>query len=130
MPATTQRPTQPCVITDAHETVQGGLIRLTGWFDQINNSVRALLFGEMVTRSQPVKHYPSDLYHDARWIATNVNGPMTFYWAPRTGGTGIGTDRTLVGTRDVGKVLYRIDLFCERGLWSVTFTSEPLSDRP
>ena len=68
MPTTTQRPTQPSVTSDAHDTVQGRLIRLTGWFDQINNSVRALLFGEMVTRSQPVMHYPSDLYHDALWI--------------------------------------------------------------
>ena len=130
MLATTQQATEPCATTDVPATVRDGLIRLTGWFDQINNSVRALLFGEMVTRCQPVEHYPSDLYHDAQWIATNVKGPMTFYWAPRTWGTGIGTDRTLVGTRDVGKVLYRTDLFCERGLWSVTFTSEPLPDRP
>jgi hypothetical protein len=129
MPATTQRPTQPGVTT-AHETVQGGLIRLTGWFDQINNSVRALLFGEMVTGSQPVRHYPSDLYHDAQLIATNVNGPMTFYWAPRTWGTDIGTDRTLVGTPDEDKVLYRVELSCERGLWSVRFTVEPSLDRP
>src|ERR1700730_16995606 len=100
MPTTTQRPTQPSVTSDAHDTVQGGLVRLTGWFDQINNSVRALLFGELVTRSQPIKQYPSDLYHDACWIASNVNSPMTFYWAPRTGGTDIGTDRTLIGTPD------------------------------
>ena len=85
MLATTQQATEPCATTDVPATVRDGLIRLTGWFDQINNSVRALLFGVMVARSHPVKHYPSDLYHDARWIATNVNGPMTFYWAPRTG---------------------------------------------
>jgi hypothetical protein len=54
----------------------------------------------------------------------------TFYWAPRTGGTDIGTDPTLVGTPDEGKVLYRVDLFCERGLWSVRFTVEPSLDRP
>ena len=92
--------------------------------------MRALLFGELVTRSQPVKHYASDLYHDAGWIATNVNGPMTFYWAPRTWGTDIGTDRTLVGTPDEGKVLYRVELSCQRGLWSVRFTVEPSWDRP
>jgi hypothetical protein len=107
-----------------------GLIRLTGWFDQINDSVRALLFGGMVNRSQLIEHYRSDLYHDARWIATNVNGPVTFYWAPRTWGTHIGTDRSLVGTADRGKLLYRVDLICDQGLWSVTFTGEPLSDRP
>jgi hypothetical protein len=39
--------------------------RLAGWFDDINDSVRALLFGELVKRSQPIEHYPSDLYHDA-----------------------------------------------------------------
>jgi hypothetical protein len=86
--------------------------------------------GEMVKRSDRVEHYPSDLYHDALWIATNVNGPATFYWAPRTWGTDIGTDRTLVGTPDGGKVLYRVDLFCEQGLWSVAFTVEPSADRP
>jgi hypothetical protein len=126
MPTTTQQPTQPWATADAPDNVRDGLIRLTGWFDQINNSVRALLFGEMVKRSDRVEHYPSDLYHDALWIATNVNGPATFYWAPRTWGT----DRTLVGTPDEGKQLYRVDLFCEQGLWSVAFTVEPSADRP
>jgi hypothetical protein len=54
---------------------------------------------------------------------------MTFYWAPRARGTDIGTDRTLVGIPDEGKQLYRVDLFCQQGLWSVAFTGEPLSDR-
>jgi hypothetical protein len=44
----------------------GEPIRLTGWFDQITYGVRALLFGELVKRTQPIEHYPSDLYHDAQ----------------------------------------------------------------
>ncbi|MDQ6616056.1 MAG: hypothetical protein M3083_15305 [Actinomycetota bacterium] len=101
-------------------------IRLTGWFDEINDSVRALLFGQMVARAWGIEHFHSDLFHDARWLAQHVTGPTTFYWAPRTWGSDIGTDRCLVATPSDGKALYRVELLCEDGLWSAVFTTEPV----
>jgi hypothetical protein len=53
---------------------------------------------------------------------------MTFYWAPRTWGTDIGTDRDLVATPSDGKVVYRVELTCHRGEWCVTFTTDDRQD--
>jgi hypothetical protein len=78
----------------------------------------------MVKRAQPIEHYPSDLYHDGAWIAKHVTGATTFYWAPRTWGTDIGTDHDLVATPSDGKVVYRVELTCNHGEWSVTFTTD------
>jgi hypothetical protein len=111
-------------VADMATVADGEPIRLTGWFDHINDSVRALLFGELVKRAQPIEHYPSDLYHDGAWIAKHVTGATTFYWAPRTWGTDIGTDHDLVATPSDGKVVYRVELTCNHGEWSVTFTTD------
>jgi hypothetical protein len=115
-------------VAEMATAADGEAIRLTGWFEQINDSVRALLFGELLKRAQPIEHYPSDLYHDAHWIAEHVTGAMTFYWAARTWGSDIGTDRDLVAAAAAGKVVYRVELTCDRGEWSVAFTSNDRQD--
>jgi hypothetical protein len=104
--------------------LEGEAVRLTGSLEQINDSVRALLFGELVKRAGRLEWHHSDLYHDAAWLAAWLTGPMTFCWAPRTCGTAIGTDQRLVTTAGTGEIVYRVDLRCERrGTWWATFTA-------
>jgi hypothetical protein len=91
--------------------------RLTGWDLTINDSVRALLFGQLADLAFPViQHYRSDLYHDARWIRDHVDGPGEFYFAVCDYGTSIGTDRYAVAQR--GGHLYHVQLTRDdRGSW-------------
>jgi hypothetical protein len=81
-------------------------------------SIRAILFGYLVELAREVvKHYASDLYHDARWIHENVTGETTFYFATRDAGTSIGTDVKLVGYI-AHDTLYRVDIIHNgRGGW-------------
>lgn len=68
-------------------------------------------------------HYtPSDLMHDAVWIAANVTGETVFYWAAREGGgTAIGTDRALVDQPGTAGTVYRVTVTREeRGHWTAT----------
>src|SRR5262245_27163357 len=72
---------------------------LTGWqsFEDGASSIRALFFGTLANLAWPiVEHYRSDLFHDARWIADYVNGPMVLYFACDEWGTAIGTDAALI----------------------------------
>lgn len=97
-------------------------VALCGWYDEINDSVRALLFGEMVKRTiGVVENYHSDLFRDAQWITEHVKDAMVFYWAPRTYGTNIGTDIDLVTMPSLGLTPYHVRLENVRGYWSVTF---------
>lgn len=64
-------------------------------------------------------HYvPSDLMHDAAWIAENVRGERAFYWAPREGGTSIGdsVDHVRYGAASV----YRVDVTRTRSVWEAS----------
>jgi hypothetical protein len=65
-----------------------------------------------------------DLFHNSRWVAANVHGPTTFYWAPHTWGSDIGTERAPVATPKPGKTLYRVELTRDHGRWSATFIAE------
>ncbi|MHB1784381.1 MAG: hypothetical protein ACYCTE_17170 [Acidimicrobiales bacterium] len=99
-------------------------VRLTGWVEEIEDSVRALLFGEMLCRAGGVQHYRSDLFHDAQFLA-RLDGPATFYWATRQSGTIISRDKESVEVqaRVLGAdAIWRIELTCERGEWFATFT--------
>ena len=49
---------------------------------------------------------------------------MTLYWAARTGGSAIGSDRDLVDAPAEGKVASRVELACDRANGSVTFTAD------
>jgi hypothetical protein len=74
--------------------------RLVSGDDQVNDSVRALLFGVLADLSAPtVTRFRSDWFHDARWIMEHVTtAPCTFHYAWNDSGTDIGADSTLVGT--------------------------------
>jgi len=89
------------------------------WEEQ-GDAIRAALFGELVKVGHDVvKHYHSDIYHDATWVQEYVDGPMTFYYAVRDTGTSIGTDLALVD-RIAAAATYRVDLSENRGRWTVT----------
>lgn len=76
-------------------------------------SMRAMVFGHLVNLTDDVvKHYRSDLYHDARWLRDYFADAMTFYFAVRESGTHIGTDRPLVGHISYA-ALYRVDIVKE-----------------
>lgn len=99
-------------------------VRLTGWVEEITDSVRALLFGEMLRRAVVVEHYRSDLFHDAQFLA-RLDGPATFYWAVRESGTIISLDgeSVAVQARTLGAIaIWRIELRCDRGEWFAIFT--------
>lgn len=60
-------------------------------WDAGKSTIRASVFGKMVELSlDRVKHYQSDLYHDAMWIDKNLSGSMQFDWIARECGTWIG----------------------------------------
>jgi hypothetical protein len=88
-------------------------------------SVRAALFGVLVTLAAPhVKHYQSDLYHDARWLRENIDGPKEFFYAVADTGTEIGTDETLV--RQIRPIAWHVALTrTDNGRWDVTTTRLP-----
>jgi hypothetical protein len=85
-------------------------------------SVRAALFGVLVKLAQPhVKHYQSDLYHDAIWIKSHVVGPYEFFFAVADTGTEIGTDEKLV--RQIRPIAWQVSLTrSANGKWEATTT--------
>lgn len=99
-------------------TTSSTTTRLWGYDKEINDSVRALLFGVLLKEAWAVlEHYRSDLYHDANWIKKEIEGPCTFYWSCDGWGTYIGLDRTLVvlGGREH---VFEIELQChDNGEW-------------
>jgi len=118
----------------------GEKVRLVGWgtFEDLQLSIRARLFGELVKRATPVvKEYESDLFHDANWLTQHVNGPCTFDWLVRDSGTNIsltdapsGANAAVIGVQigAPGGVFYRVELVEERGQWSAIFTWIPLDE--
>lgn len=66
------------------------MVNGTGWADA-QSTVRAVVFGKMIELGRDrIKHYRSDLYHDAMWIASHLTGAMSFDWMARDSGTWIG----------------------------------------
>jgi len=69
------------------------------WADA-QSTVRAVTFGELAKLAIPaMKAYQSDLFHDAKWIADYVNGPMRFFWGFDEAGTDM-NDRLAGVSRD------------------------------
>lgn len=103
-------------------------VRLYGWCEdwtEAAGTVRARLFGEMLTRALPVvQQFHSDLFHDAHWLDTNLVGPCEFDYLVRVSGTNIGESARIGVQIGAGRgfVLYRVALTVERGMWSATFT--------
>lgn len=111
-------------------------IRLQGYADAVNDSCRALLFGELVKRTIGVtQHYISDLYRDGQAIDQYITGgnPPAFYWGPREWGTDFARvdDPILaplilkgdsIERPPVHQQLYHVAMTNDRGMWYVTFT--------
>lgn len=90
------------------------------------DSVRAALFGVLVELAQSrVKHYQSDLYHDAIWIKANVSGPTGFFYGVRESGTDIRPDDVDL-VRKYNPHTWRVELTrTDRGKWEATTTRLP-----
>lgn len=84
------------------------------WADA-QSTIRAVLFGTMVDLARDrIKHYRSDLYHDALWISENITGPRQFDWVVRESGTFIGEVVQYVSDDDwTDTVRYRFDIRVE-----------------
>lgn len=121
---TTILPTVRMTVLGDSETV-----RLYGWVTEWADAaspVRALLFGQMVRRAIPVvEQYHSDLFHDAQWVAANVNGACEFLWMVRMCGTNIANSAEVqerISSREP-RVLYHVALTMDAsGCWWVTFS--------
>ncbi len=110
--------------TEQFETVR--LFGQTSTWAADEASVKALLFGHLANRAQPVvEHYRSDLYHDAMWLHEQVSGPTSFEWSCRQSGTHIGTDlRDVVkgNTGDDTVAMWAVRLFIGRlDMYCATF---------
>lgn len=80
-----------------------------GW-NELDDSIRARFFGELVKLAAPVlERYHSDLYHDARWVRENVTGPMVIFFGADDFGTDIGDESAL-------------DHITRRSVWRVQLT--------
>ena len=92
-------------------------------------AVRAAVFGILVQLAAPtVRHYHSDLFHDANWLTKHVVLPdspawmeghflTTFAYGVRDTGTDIGTDIELI-KRHNERVFQVIVSRDEGGLWT------------
>lgn len=115
-------------------------VRLYGWdeWEGVATPVRAALFGHLVERAKPVvREFLSDLFHDAHWITTHVQGPTEFEWLARASGTNIGLPDDPMNSARVGVqigapggVFYRVQVTEAGGEWWATFTRIPLDDVP
>lgn len=100
--------------------------RIGSWeFPGDASSIRAAVFGHMVTLATPiVKHYVSDLYHDATWLTNNVEDEYArFLFAVRETGTSTGMAPEYVDVfRDGTAKAWEVSFFRDRHFLSVTFT--------
>lgn len=92
-------------------------------------AVLAALFGHMVRIAAPiVEHYRGDLFHDARWLDANVDGPRSFVWRPYDSGTWIddvgGALHQAAGTSAAGSrwPWWLVEVTHENSRWCVAFT--------
>jgi len=93
----------------------------SGTFEQLEGSIRCLLFGEILKLGlKYVERYHSDFYHDARWIEERVHGARTMIFAVDSNGTFLLNDNDTV-PHDLRKNMFRVELFETRGTWFVTF---------
>lgn len=97
------------------------LVYSNGNWDSVKSSVRCKTFGVMVELAEgKIESYRSDLYHDALWINEIVNGPMSFDWIVRDGGTFIGETVQHVKIEEwPGTVKYRFEILNDDGKWQL-----------
>lgn len=109
-----------------------------GTFGELSKSIKCRVFGHMVRLAAPVvKEYHSDLFWDAQWVESHVNGPLAFDYVVRTSGTHLGRNaRGAMGSYAPGGILYGLDLYSvDNRVWNLRVTevgrSEPYpEDRP
>jgi hypothetical protein len=100
---------------------------LTGWypfFEEGSHIIRPLLFGVLVELAEgKLQEFRGDLFHDAKWLEENVNGPIKFPFMVRHSGTHIGDQdvQTAIDIKSPG-MIYDIELTCRRGAYYVTVT--------
>lgn len=128
------------------DTITEQTYRLIGWgaFEELQEPIRALLFGHMVKLAIPVvQEYLSDLYHEAHWIDENVNGETTFEFLVRHSGTNIGLPDDPGNSARIGVQIgcgssaefYRVRVWAKKDRhggddWHATFTRIPLDQVP
>lgn len=62
---------------------------LTNTEGEVNTTVKALFFGELVKLASPhLEHYHSDLWHDAMAVG-EINGPASFFYSVNNTGTAL-----------------------------------------
>lgn len=78
-------------------------------FSRCADVVRGGIFREMLKLATPtVKHYQSDLYHDAIWLRDEIHGPQVFFWSFDDTGTAISEDLDSYITRR--RFVYQFEL--------------------
>lgn len=102
-----------------------------GSWKESEYSIRAMLFSRMLDLAEGrIKHYSSDLFHDALWLERNITGPMGFDWIARESGTFIGDiclDITDSDWEDVAR--YRFEIREEGQRWMLDiYQSVPLEE--
>lgn len=92
--------------------------------DASHPSVCARIFAEMLSLALPtVKHYQSDLYHDALWLAKGMPTNEPWWFGIRESGTSIGTDHRLVSAYNA-KTYRMVVHRNERDAWVLTASVE------
>lgn len=83
-----------------------------GEWDDVKTTVRATVFAVMMELARDrVKHYVSDLYHDAVWLNESLTGQMQFDWVARESGTFIGESASNCKLGDWEKAIkYRFEI--------------------
>lgn len=91
-----------------------------GEWDDAKSTIKATVFAVMLKLSRDrVKHYISDLYHDATWLNEKLVGPMQFEWVARESGTFIGESANYHRIEDWHEaVKYRFEILVdEKSKW-------------
>lgn len=102
-----------------------------GTFSELRGSILPRIFGHMVTLASPVvKEYHSDLYHDARWLDENVDGPMIVDYLVRTSGTNLGVSaQSMRSIGAPGGVYYTLTLHsADNRVWTLDILEHPPLD--
>lgn len=107
---------------------QKNLVYCDKWEDAAS-SVKAFVFEKMLTLGRDtIKHYNSDLYHDAVWLEKNLDGELNFEWIARESGTHIGDAAESLKDYNLGSsaIRYKFNVYHDGHRWVLdTFIEAP-----